>query len=95
MSSNLADRIRIIRELETSGRAEFCHLTGIAKKTLVGIEQTGRTPRGDILESICRIWPQYCLWLLTGHIGVEVTQISPQDELERRNDALKQGKASG
>lgn len=87
MSSELAKKIREIREVETSGRGEFSQLIGIAKKTLEGIEQTGRVPKGDLLESICKQWPKYTLWLMTGQTNEACGQISP--DIERARSALK------
>lgn len=88
MSSELAQKIRLIREVETSGRGEFSQLIGIAKKTLEGIEQTGRVPKGDLLEAICKQWPKYTLWLMTGQVDEVCGQVSP--ELERARRTLKQ-----
>lgn len=88
MSSELAKKIRQIREVETSGRGEFSQLIGIAKKTLEGIEQTGRVPKGDLLEAICQQWPKYTLWLMTGQTDEACGQVSP--EIERACRELKQ-----
>ncbi|WP_447554028.1 hypothetical protein [Vreelandella sp. EE22] len=84
MSSELARKIREIREVETSGRGEFSQLIGIAKKTLEGIEQTGRVPKGDLLEAICQQWPKYTLWLMTGQTNEPCGQVSPEVERARR-----------
>ncbi|MFG6668457.1 hypothetical protein ACGK9R_15315 [Halomonas sp. HNIBRBA4712] len=84
MSSELARKIREIREVETSGRGEFSQLIGIAKKTLEGIEQTGRVPKGDLLEAICQQWPKYTLWLMTSETNEECGQVSPEIERARR-----------
>ncbi|QJQ96269.1 MULTISPECIES: transcriptional regulator [Halomonadaceae] len=87
MSSELARKIREIREAETSGRAEFSQVIGIAKKTLEGIEQTGRVPKGDLLEAICKQWPKYTLWLMTDQVSEEAGQVSP--EIEKARKAFK------
>ncbi|MCE3026394.1 transcriptional regulator [Salinicola sp. DM10] len=87
MSSDLAHKIRLIRETETSGRAEFSELIGVPKKTLIGIEQTGRVPKGDLLSAICNLWPKYTLWLMTDQVNEEAGQISP--EIERARQTLK------
>jgi len=84
MSSELAQKIREIREVETSGRGEFSQLVGIAKKTLEGIEQTGRVPKGDLLQAICQQWPKYTLWLMTGMTDEPCGQVSPEIERARR-----------
>ncbi|NWO07559.1 MAG: helix-turn-helix transcriptional regulator [Alteromonadaceae bacterium] len=84
MSNNLAQKIRRIREAETSGRAEFSELIGVPKKTLIGIEQTGRVPKGDLLQAICTQWPQYTLWLMTDQVNEAAGQVSPEIEKARR-----------
>lgn len=91
MSSELARKVRLIREAETSGRAEFCEIIGVAKKTLEGMEQTGRIPRGDLLERVCQKWPKYTLWLMTGKTDESCGQIDPETEIARRENSLKAG----
>ncbi|MBZ9538918.1 helix-turn-helix domain-containing protein [Modicisalibacter tunisiensis] len=85
MSNNLAQKIRLIREAETSGRAEFSELIGVPKKTLIGIEQTGRVPKGDLLQAICTQWPKYTLWLMTDQVNEALGQISPEIERARKD----------
>ncbi|MGO2579588.1 MULTISPECIES: helix-turn-helix transcriptional regulator [Halomonas] len=80
MASDLAKRIRLIREAETSGRAEFSQLIGISKKTIEGVEQTGRTPKGELLEAICLQWPEYSLWLMTGSADWDCAQKEPMQD---------------
>jgi DNA-binding XRE family transcriptional regulator len=87
MSSKLTEKIRQIREAETSGRAEFSQLIGIPKKTLENIELTGRAPKGEMLEAICQQWPKYTLWLMTGQTDEACGQISP--DIERARSTLK------
>ncbi|WP_157958907.1 helix-turn-helix transcriptional regulator [Salinicola sp. RZ23] len=87
MSSRLTEKIREIREAETSGRGEFSQLIGIPKKTLENIELTGRAPKGEMLEAICRQWPKYTLWLMTDQVDEAAGQISP--EIERARQTLK------
>ena len=84
MASDLAKRIRLIREAETSGRAEFSQLIGISKKTIEGMEQTGRTPKGELLEAVCKQWPKYTLWLMTDQTDEANGQVSPREENMKR-----------
>ncbi|NWO04557.1 MAG: transcriptional regulator [Alteromonadaceae bacterium] len=88
MSSDLAKKMREIREVETSGRAEFAQLIGFNKKTVESIEQAGRAPKGEMLQAICQQWPKYTLWLMTGQTDEGCGQVSP--ELERARHTLKQ-----
>lgn len=84
MSSELTRRMREIREAETSGRHEFSQRVGINKKTLESLEQSGRAPKGELLEAICGVWPQYTLWLMTGQVNEEAGQVNPEIEKARR-----------
>jgi len=92
---DLSEKIRAIREAETSGRQEFCKLVGVNKGTLARIEQTGQIPKGDLLQRICAQWPQYTMWLMTDATDADCGQISPEDELTRRTNTLGHGEASG
>lgn len=87
MSSRLTEKIRQIRETETSGRGEFSQLIGMPKKTLENIELTGRAPKGEMLEAVCKQWPKYTLWLMTDQVNEEAGQISP--EIEKARKAFK------
>lgn len=84
MSSDLAQKMREIREVETSGRAEFAQLIGFNKKTVESIEQAGRAPKGEMLEAVCKKWPKYTLWLMTGQTNELCEQVSPEIEKARR-----------
>lgn len=88
---DLAKKIRLIREAETSGRQEFCDLIGVNKGTLTRIEQTGQIPKGDLLEKVCQSWPKYTLWLMTGATNPECGQVEPKAEILRRENSLKTG----
>lgn len=88
---DLANKIRLIREAETSGRQEFCDLIGVNKGTLARIEQTGQIPKGDLLEKVCQTWPKYTLWLMTGSTDPNCGQIDPDTEMVRKQNKLKIG----
>lgn len=88
MSSELAQKMREIREVETSGRAEFAQLIGFNKKTVESIEQAGRAPKGEMLQAICKQWPKYTLWLMTDQTDEGCGQVSP--DIERARRELKQ-----
>lgn len=78
MSSELTEKIRLIREAETTGRDQFSKMIGVPKKTLESIELSGRAPKGDMLEAICKIWPKYTLWLMTGMTDEKTGQVKPE-----------------
>tara|TARA_R110000823_G_scaffold315677_1_gene449422 strand:+ start:9133 stop:9402 length:270 start_codon:yes stop_codon:yes gene_type:complete len=88
---DLANKIRLIREAETSGRQEFCDLIAVNKGTLTRIEQTGQIPKGDLLEKVCQTWPKYTLWLMTGSTDPKCGQVDPGTETVRRENSLKTG----
>ncbi|MDX1442632.1 MAG: helix-turn-helix transcriptional regulator [Gammaproteobacteria bacterium] len=58
--------IRELREREGYGREEFCRLTEIKKRTLIGIESEGRDPSGEVLRKIAVKFPKQAAYLLLG-----------------------------
>lgn len=63
--STFAERIRAIRTTINMTREEFGESAGIPGRTIEGIENAGRIPRGDVLEAIAKKFPQFAYWLLT------------------------------
>lgn len=90
--STLNERLKAIRLAETSGRAEFAEKTGIKKRAIEAYEQTGRSPRAEVIEAVAKTWPQYAYWLITGMTDPAHGHICPQLETTRR-DSNEAGKA--
>lgn len=78
MSTGLGKKIRKIREAETSGRAEFCRITGIKKQTLINIERGDVQPNATTLLKITEKFPQYAFWLVTDQVQVEAGHYKPR-----------------
>lgn len=72
--SPITIRMRLLREALGLGRAEFARRIGISKKTLEGIEQSGRYPKSDVIASVCQEWPDYTVWLILGKGGTDIPQ---------------------
>lgn len=53
-------------------------------KNVENIEQAGRVPKGEMLEAVCKKWPKYTLWLMTGQTNELCEQVSPEIEKARR-----------
>lgn len=64
--TTIGERIKVLREGAGYTRDEFCELTGINKRTLIGIEIEGRDPQGSTLEKIAREFPDSAEYLLIG-----------------------------
>lgn len=84
---NLCEKVRAIREAEGLSRSGFSQETGIASRTLEGIEQGRREPGGELLSAIGKRWPQYARWLLTDETRPEHGDISPAQETARKDSA--------
>lgn len=59
------------------GRHEFADKTGIAKGTLIRVEQGQNSPHADVLIRIAEIWPEFAAYLLTEKSDIK--QISPEN----------------
>jgi len=85
MSSEVGINIRKLREAENLGRAEFCEKTGIPKGTLTNTETGRREPKSGLVQAVCRAFPQYAYWLMTGLTDEKAGHISPDIETSRQN----------
>lgn len=56
----------MIKSVEGLTNPEFAEKIGVSENTLKGIWKRGSTPKGDILEKVTAVWPEYAYWLLTG-----------------------------
>ncbi|HEX7047420.1 MAG TPA: helix-turn-helix transcriptional regulator [Gammaproteobacteria bacterium] len=65
-TTTIGQRVKILREEAGYTRDEFCELTGINKRTLVGIEIEGRDPQGSTLEKVAKQFPLQAEYLLIG-----------------------------
>ncbi|PIQ40822.1 MAG: hypothetical protein COW58_03765 [Thalassolituus sp. CG17_big_fil_post_rev_8_21_14_2_50_53_8] len=74
--STLSEKMRLIREMESKSREEFGKEIGVPKRTIEGIENEGRVPRGDVIEKVAARWPRYAFWLITGETDIPF-HISP------------------
>jgi transcriptional regulator with XRE-family HTH domain len=78
VSSTIGEKIRNVRETLGMGRQEFVEKTGIAKGTLIGVEQGNREPKAGILIAIANAFPEYAAYLLSDEIGIK--QKNPEVE---------------
>lgn len=66
MSTELHEKLILIKTAENLSNPEFAEKIGVSENTLKGIWKRGSTPKGDILEKTAAIWPKYAYWLMTG-----------------------------
>ena len=91
MSTPIGEKIRNVREALGIGRQEFVDITGIAKGTLIGIEQGRQEPKAGVLIAIAEAWPQYAAYLLTDETGKK--QRNPEvDNIARELPRAKKAK---
>jgi transcriptional regulator with XRE-family HTH domain len=81
---NIGERIRPIRDSLGMGRTEFGRLVGVGRKTIENIELGRQRATEDIITEICKQWPQFAYWLVTGNSRPEYGDISPEIEEVRR-----------
>lgn len=93
MSMQIWQKIRQIRELETSGRTAFANEVGSTKRTIEGMEREERNPRTEVVESVCKRWPEYALWLMTDQVQPEAGHINP--DIKRQSLNLDSAQKAG
>lgn len=92
--SNIPIRLRKIIDYKFNGRGSFSKLeeqTGITRAAWSHIYHGRNNPNMDTLEQICRMFPEYTLWIMTGRIAPEAGQTSPDlEQLEELKKAVNQ-----
>ncbi len=63
------------------------NLLVLIRKLLKALSRLEERPKGEMLEAICKQWPKYTLWLMTGQTDEACGQISP--DIEKARSALK------
>lgn len=66
MGLSIAERIAAIRAALGMSRPDFGATAGLSADTVKTIESRGGTPKGEALEAICRSFPHFAFWLMTG-----------------------------
>lgn len=73
----LWQKIIYIRHRHELGRTLFAKEIGTTENTLKAMEKRGTNPRAEIIQNICRRWPEYTLWFLINEVEPQIGQISP------------------
>lgn len=80
MSIAISQKIRIIRELHSLSRAKFAESIGVSARTLEAIENTGGSPRVEVIEKVAEVYRGYALWLITGESEYLAGQSNPMTD---------------
>ena len=80
MSTEFGGKISQIKDVEKLTRPEFCEIVGVAQSTMRKLDAPSARsiPKYDIVQKICKSFPQYTLWLMTDMVNPEGGQISPE-----------------
>lgn len=81
--SDMATRLLLIIKWRYPYRGAFNKLeeeTGISKSTWSSYNTGRNNPSGESLEAICKLYPQYAYWLMTGRTDPEHGHTSPDIE---------------
>lgn len=77
-SRTIGEKIRTLREFLGMGRQEFVDKTGIAKGTLIRLEQNQNEAKAGALIAIANAFPEYAAYLLSDELGIK--QKNPEVE---------------
>ncbi|MEO5328386.1 MAG: hypothetical protein H7829_09085, partial [Magnetococcus sp. THC-1_WYH] len=67
---------------------------GVKKDTIISIEKGAQGVTEAFISAICKNWPQFAYWLVTGMTDEEHGHISPEIEKMRR-DSKRAGSDTG
>lgn len=88
----LSERLRKIIDYRLPRRGAFAQLekdTGVTQAAWRHIYNERNQPSADSLLAICKLYPQYTLWLMTEQTNVGAGQTSPDiDQLEELQKAV-------
>ena len=99
MSSELSEKLKLIREAENLSQAKFADLTGISISTIKKYEVGIMEPGGVTLRKITthEVFKKYTLWLMSDETNEASGQIAPalspdgQDSTSSRRGEKKVG----
>lgn len=81
--SPLARRLISIIEWRLPNRGRFARiaeLTGTSKSAWSAVNSGRNEPGGTTLEAVCKIYPEYAYWLMTGQTDPDHGHTSPDIE---------------
>lgn len=92
MSTVFGEKISKIKKVENLSRPQFCKIVNVPIGTMRGLDSPSSKsiPKFDIVEKICKAFPQYTLWLMTDQVNPEAGQISPEIK-QAEKDYQQQG----
>jgi hypothetical protein len=80
MNRTIYDRIRILIDLKGITSDDLAEKTGIKYSRWTYVRRKDGNARGEEVEAICKLFPEYQMWIATGSVIPEAGQISPELE---------------
>jgi len=79
MSTVFGKKIIEIKDAEGLTRPELCEIVDVPIATMRSLDSPSSKsiPKYDIVQKICKAFPQSTLWLMTDQTNPEAGQISP------------------
>lgn len=78
------DRFRLIVQIENLKMPWLEEKTGINRKRWTNVKMEGSEMRATEIEALCKLYPEYTIWLATGQEQPEIGQISPMTKRSQR-----------
>lgn len=77
---NIDDRIRKLLNYIDLSTEDLAQKTGTKYSRWTTIRKTGGRARAEEVELLCKMFPQYQMWVATGTVYPEIGQTSPESE---------------
>lgn len=86
MATEFGKKIAEIKEAENLNRPDFCLRIDVPIPTMRSLDSPSAKsiPKYDIVQKICKTFPEYTLWLMIDQVNVEAGQISPEIKKKQR-----------
>ncbi len=79
------DRFKLLIQLESIKMPWLEAETGINRKRWTNVKTEHSEMRAEETEALCRIWPEYTMWIASGIEMPEAGQISPLTKRAHKN----------
>lgn len=81
---DIDDRIRAVLNSCGYTTEQVAEKTGIKYSRWTTVRKTGGRARAEEVEALCKLFPEFALWIASGNVLPDAGQVSPEIEDTRK-----------